>query len=246
MIHDSAASGYQQNSDTYAKVRPSYHPKLIQRFVQNFPQGTVVDLGAGTGIFTRQLVQAGYSPIAIEPVAQMRAKLASQLPTVDVRDGAAEEIGLETSSVDAVVVAQAFHWFDYPIALTEIRRILRPGGLLMCVWNVRDESVAWVRQYEAALNEHAGDTPRHRTMAWRRAIDSDASFELVDGWRVANPQPTNADGVVERALSTSFIATLNTDIQQRVLIKIRAIVSPLGETFSFPYNSEIQVWRNAT
>lgn len=243
MIHDSAASGYQRNANIYAKVRPSYHPKLIQHFKEKFSQGTIVDLGAGTGIFTRQLVQAGYSPIAIEPLAEMRAKLASRLPTVDVRSGSAEETGLETASVDAVVVAQAFHWFNHKAALTEILRILHPGGLLICVWNVRDESVEWVRKYETTLNKYAGDTPRHRTMVWRRAIDSDTSFEFVDEWAVPNPQPSNPDAVVERALSTSFIAALESDVQQSVLEKVRAVVSPLGKTFDFPYCSEIQVWR---
>ncbi|NKB66929.1 MAG: methyltransferase domain-containing protein [Candidatus Latescibacteria bacterium] len=180
MIHNSAASGYQINSDTYAKIRPDYHPELMQCFRKNFTKGKIVDLGAGTGIFTRQLVHAGYSPIAIEPVPEMRAKIANQLPTVDVRGGTAEETGLVTASIDAVVVAQAFHWFNYQKALVEIKRILSSNGLLVCVWNVRDETVEWVRKYESTLNRYAGNTPRHRTMEWRQAIDSDSAFELVD------------------------------------------------------------------
>jgi len=243
LVHQSAASGYQLNSDTYASIRPSYHPKLVQRFVENVPQGVMVELGAGTGIFTSHLVQAGYSPIAIEPLAEMRSKLARRFPAVDVREGTAEDTGLETGSVDTVVVAQAFHWFNYQAALAEIKRILRPQGLLTCVWNVRDESVEWMRNYEEALNQYAGDTPRHRTMAWRQAIDSDTSFELMDEWAIPNPQPINQEGVVKRALSTSFIAMLDPDEQQRVLESVRQIVSPLGERFDFPYHSELQVWR---
>jgi SAM-dependent methyltransferase len=114
-------------------------------------------------------------------------------------DGTAEETSLVTASVDAVIVAHAFHWFDYQPALAEIRRILLPEGLLICVWNVRDESVDWVHKHETTLNNYAGDTPRHRTMAWRRAIDSNPSFRFVDEWGISNPQLTTPNGVMDRA-----------------------------------------------
>ena len=201
-----------------------------------------MDLGAGTGIFTKQLVDAGYNPIAIEPVPAMRTKLAVQLPTVEIRSGTAEDTGLETNSVDAVVAAQAFHWFDYSAALVEIKRILVSGGLLVCVWNVRDESVDWVRQYESILNKFEGSTPRHRTMEWRRAIDRDAAFDIVDDWSVQNPQPATPGSVADRALSTSFIGALDKDTRQAVLAEVRSLVSKMGENFDFPYVSEIQIW----
>jgi SAM-dependent methyltransferase len=243
MVHHSAASGYQQHADTYAKARPNYHPELVRRFMARYAGGTVVDLGAGTGIFTRHVVDAGCSPIAIEPVPEMRAQLAAQLPTVNVRSGTAEDTSLDTASADTVVAAQAFHWFDHQSALAEIRRILRPGGHLVCVWNVKDESVDWVRNYTTILDRYAGETPRHRTMVWRRAIDDHPAFEHVDEWTIPNPKPTTPDGVAERALSTSFIAALPPDTQQRVLGDIRALVTPLGASFEFPYRSELQAWR---
>ena len=132
MIHDAAASGYQREARTYAKVRPSYPAELVNRFVGRYGRGVVVELGAGTGIFTRQLVGAGCTPIAVEPVAEMRAVFSSDLPMVDVREGAAEAIPVADSSADTIVAAQAFHWFNQSVALAEIRRVLRPGGRV--VW----------------------------------------------------------------------------------------------------------------
>ncbi len=174
-------------------------------------------MGAGTGILTAQLVDAGCVPIAIEPVASMRNSITAAHPQVTVIDGTAENTGLDDNSVDTVVAAQAFHWFDPDAAPAEIERILRPGGFLVCVWNVRDETVDWVRRYTDVVDRYAGDTPRHRTMKWRQAIDRSAAFVPVDDWTVANPKPTTPRQVVDRALSTSFIAALEPAVQSEVL-----------------------------
>jgi SAM-dependent methyltransferase len=243
MVHESAAEGYRQESTTYASARPSYHPALIDRSVDAYGSGTIIDLGAGTGIFTRQLVERGLQPIAIEPVAEMRAELQASLPTATALDGTAEHTGLADSSVDTVFVAQAFHWFDHTQALVEVRRILRPGGHLVCVWNVRDETEPWVRGFTDIVDRYAGDTPRHRTMEWRRAIDADPAFALVEDFAVANPVPSSPDAVAARARSTSFIAALDPAQLRDVLEQINELTRPLGPSFEFPYRSELQAWR---
>ncbi len=243
VVHDAARTGYNQQADVYASVRPSYHPALVERFIDRYATGVVADVGAGTGIFTSQLVEAGCVPIAIEPVASMRHAITVEHPTVTVVDGTAEDTGLDDSSVDTVVAAQAFHWFDHDAALAEIERILRPEGFVVCVWNVRDETVDWVRRYTDVVDQHAGDTPRHRTMKWRHAIDDSAAFEPVDDWSIANPRLTTPQQVVDRALSTSFIAALEPAVQTRVLNEIRRIAHDVGASFDFPYRSEIQAWR---
>jgi SAM-dependent methyltransferase len=155
----------------------------------------------------------------------------------------ADHTGLDDHSVDTVVTAQAFHWFEHDAALAEIERILRPGGLLVCVWNVRDESVDWIRRYTDVVDRFAGDTPRHRTMQWRRAIDGRATFEPADDWSVPNPKPTTPQQVVDRALSTSFIAALAPDVQSEVLDEVRQIADAVGGSFDYPYRSEVQAWR---
>ncbi len=242
MVHDAARTGYDQQADVYAAVRPSYHPALVERFISNYAAGGVAEIGAGTGTFTTQLIDAGCVPIAVEPVAAMRMAIIAAPPPVAVIDGTAEDTGLDARSVDTVVAAQAFHWFDHDAALVEIQRILQPGGHLVCVWNVRDEDVDWVRRYTEIVDRHAGDTPRHRTMHWRRAIDSSTAFDAAADWSIANPKATTPQQVVERALSTSFIAALEPAAQHDVLEEIRQLAETVGDTFDFPYRSELQAW----
>jgi ubiquinone/menaquinone biosynthesis C-methylase UbiE len=246
LVHESANSGYSRNANVYNSGRPTYHPDLARRVVDRYGGGVVVELGAGTGIFTRQIVDLGASVIAIEPVVSMRSALVEAVPEADVRLGAAEDIPLGDHSADTIVASQSFHWFNYRDALDEIHRVIKPGGHLVTVWNVRDESVDWVASYTKIVDTYVGDTPRHRNMGWRRAINSDARFGSVDEWRIDNPYPTTPDGVIKRALSTSFIGAQPDSVQDDVAGEIRALVEPLGEQFDYPYTSQLQAWRALT
>ena len=243
MVHDSASSGYGKRAVGYHDSRPNYHPAVVERFVDRYAQGVVVEVGGGTGIFTTQIAEGGVLPIVVEPVAEMRAVLAASLPIVDVRPGAAEALPIKSAVADTVVAAQAFHWFTFSQALDEVHRVMRPGGHLVTVWNVRDETVGWVSDYSVILERHEGDTPRHGSMQWRRAIASDARFELVDDYAVGNPQDVTVEGVVGRALSTSFIAALSAEEQADVADQIRRVVAPMGPRLQFPYRTELQAWR---
>lgn len=242
-IHPSAGSGYRERSGTYEQVRPTYHPALVARFVERYGDGPVVELGAGTGKFTRQLAAAGVETVAVEPVAEMRARLPHDLPGVTVVDGSAERIPIGDGAATTVVAAQAFHWFDHGPALEEIDRVLADGGHLVTVWNVRDNTVDWVAAKTAIIDTYATGTPRHREMIWRSAIDGDARFEPVDDWAIDHPVATSPRGVVDRALSTSFIAALAPDTQADVADRIHAVVADLGPSFPYPYRGELQAWR---
>ncbi|WP_203964203.1 class I SAM-dependent methyltransferase [Actinocatenispora thailandica] len=144
-IRDSHRLSFGPAADLYDEVRPTYPAAAIGWMVGPAPR-RVVDLGAGTGIFTRQLVAAGHQVIAVEPDPGMRARLASRVPGAATPAGSAESVPVPDASVDAVVAAQSYHWFDPAVAHPEIARVLVPGGVFAPIWNHRDTGVDWVAQ----------------------------------------------------------------------------------------------------
>ena len=210
-IHDAAARGFEANADGYARGRPDYPPAL-DRWLHDVacigPGTTVVDLGAGTGKFLPRLSSTGATVIAIEPVAAMRARLSADFPGVDARPGTAEAMPLADASADAVVCAQAFHWFATAAALQEIVRVLRPGGVLALAWNVRDESVDWVRRLSDLIRPYEGAVPRYYTGDWRRVFPATGFGPLAESrFAHAHVGPPR-QVIVDRFLSVSFIAAL--------------------------------------
>ena len=162
-VHTSAQQGFSSQAVTYAQGRPNYPRQLtgwLSDTLQINAHSTVIDLGAGTGKFTRLLNTLAPTLIAVEPVDAMAAQLHKLLPDVRLVNGTAESIPLPSATADAVVCAQAFHWFSTEAALAEIHRVLKPDGRLGLVWNVRDESVDWVAAITAIITPYEGDTPR--------------------------------------------------------------------------------------
>lgn len=132
-----------------AKARPSYPITALQSLRSELnlvPAETkVLDLAAGTGKFTELLVKEGYQVTAVEPVAEMRAKITENLPSVKAMEGTSWNIPVESESQDVVVIAQAFHWFDDVETLRECRRVLKPTGRLAFIWNMESqERSKWV------------------------------------------------------------------------------------------------------
>ena len=156
-------------AEAYDRARPSYPPDAASWLVGK-PHATVLELGAGTGKLTELLVAAGHDVIATDPLPQMLRRLRTRVPAARAVVAAAEHIPVASRSVDVVVCAQSFHWFDHPVALPEIARVLRPGGSLALVWNERDEGIPWVRKLGRLLHEHSQDSPG----------SSETSDELAD------------------------------------------------------------------
>ena len=153
-VHPVAREGF-ADADLYERARPGYPPEVVAWLVDHLrlgPSRVAVDLAAGTGKLTRLLVASGARLLAVEPVAGMRTVLAGVCRGVPVVAAGAERLPLRTGSADAVTVAQAFHWFDADAAFGELHRVLRPGGRVGLVWNVRDRSVDWVDRIWAVMD----------------------------------------------------------------------------------------------
>ncbi len=146
-------------AEVYAKARPGYPQAMLDRIAQAAGIGAgaeVADIGAGTGIFSKALLGCGCRIYGVEPNADMRGVAERSLAAEDrffPVAGTAEDTTLPGGSVDAVTVAQAFHWFDAEAFGRECRRILRPGGQVVLVWNSRIHDRDSVRENEAIMRE---------------------------------------------------------------------------------------------
>lgn len=188
-VHSAAQQGFSAEAQRYAQGRPEY-PEALSDWLRDAlglrPQTVAVDLGAGTGKFTRLLARTGARVVAVEPVDAMRAQLAEALPQVQALAGSAQSIPLANGFADALVCAQAFHWFATVEALEEMRRVLTAEGRLGLVWNVRDESLDWVAEITRIITPYEGDAPRFYKGDWRRP------FERAPSDRCAcPPSPTS-------------------------------------------------------
>src|SRR5689334_11362914 len=165
-IHESAAKGFAAAADAYERGRPTYSTEAIDRLISELgigPGKRVLDLAAGTGKLTRQIAPSGAEIVAVEPIEEMRARLVASLPGIEAMPGVAEDIPLPNHSVDAVVVGQAFHWFDGIRAVSEIRRVLKPGGAVGMIWQARDPSLPWAARLNALIDRVDAGHPRYRT-----------------------------------------------------------------------------------
>ena len=231
-IDRTAAQGFSAGADAYKRARPDYAIEAVDALVTRLGIGAdarVVDLGAGTGKFTAQLVPTGAELIAIEPVANMRAHLAADLPGVGVLAGTGERIPLADASVDAIVVAQAFHWFDGAAALREIRRVLRPGGGLGLVWNAR-ERTGWAGEMAEMVDAYGDAIRRHETEQWIDAFDGGAGFSPLERSEFPNAQDVDVEQVLQRVASTSFIATLPGSEREALLDRVRNLLTTHPDT----------------
>lgn len=227
-VHHSAAAGYKTGADTYVRGRPDYPPQVAEWLSETLGLNagkTVIDLGAGTGKFTGRLVATGAQVIAVEPVPQMLEKLSDAFPDVLAVSGTAMDLPLPDASVDVVVCAQAFHWFASTEALTEIARVLKPGGRLGLVWNLRDTKVSWVPKLDAIINALEGDTPRYYTGAWREAFPHPAFGPLQAQYFSHGHTGAPEDVIFNRVRSTSFIAALPEEQRERVDEQMRALIA---------------------
>ena len=200
----------------YERGRPSYPPEAIDWLL---PRGArrVLDLGAGTGKLTTRLAERGLDVVAVDPIPDMLEVLRASLPETRALLGTAEEIPLEDNSVDAVLVAQAWHWVDPGRAIPEVARVLRPGGRLGLVWNTRDERLGWVRE----LGEIIGsDGDRGRFDVTLSTAFTAAERHQVEWTSYLTPQ-----ALIDLVASRSYCITSPTEIRTRTLDQVRELLA---------------------
>jgi SAM-dependent methyltransferase len=232
-------TGYARSAAAYERGRPGYPPAAVDFLAARLPLGpgrTVVDLAAGTGKLTRPLLATGAEVVAVEPVAEMRAALPAGARAVD---GTAEQMPLNTGSVDAVAVAQAFHWFDGDAALDEIHRVLRPGGALALVWNRRRMDDPLNQAIQELLAPYRSRTSALHADDWQRAFDDTKLFGPLQGHVFPNDQSLDADGLADRIASVNFIAKLDEKERRKVVQGARALAGAAGVTI--PQYTEVLV-----
>lgn len=212
------ARSFDRAVDAYERARPSYPDEAVGWLLPAAAH-RVLDLGAGTGKLTRVLAARGLDVLAVEPLEAMRTQLSAALPEVRAVAGSAERIPVSDEDVDAVLVAQAWHWFDQDRALPEIARVLRPGGTLGLIWNVRDEQVPWVRELSTLIQTRdATGLPDHgMTVA--------PYFGEVETREFRHEQPLDRTELLDLVASRSYVITLPDDERAALLAEVRGFTA---------------------
>ncbi|HEV7642160.1 MAG TPA: class I SAM-dependent methyltransferase [Gaiellaceae bacterium] len=239
-LHPVAAAGFASAADVYERARPSYPEEAIAWMAERTGLAagqTVVDVGAGTGKLTRLLPTTGARVVAIEPVAEMRAKLDG----FEALDGTAEELELADASADVITVAQALHWFDLDRALPEFHRVLRPAGFLALFWNSRDLDDPIQRGVEELMRPLRASVPAQQERRWREWLVRSPLFGPAEERSFRIEQQLTADGLCDRVASTSVVAVLPPVDREELMVRVRALTHGLAEPFVFPYKTEVYV-----
>jgi ubiquinone/menaquinone biosynthesis C-methylase UbiE len=208
-------------AEAYDRGRPAYPVEAVA-WLTGGEAKVVLELGAGTGKLTRQLVDAGHAVFATDPDEAMLEVLRERVPEVSAKTATAEDIPANDRSVDVVVVAQAFHWFDHEVALAEIARVLKPGGHVALVWNSRDERIPWVRKMGDLLGRQDLDTSSAEHL-----VHSDL-FGFVEEATFKHWQEVNRETVIDLARSRSSFAMMDDAEQHEHLDHVRAFYADYG------------------
>ena len=204
------------------------------------PGATVVDVGAGTGKLTRDLVPTGAHVVAVEPLTEMLEQLAAAVPEAEALVGSAEELPLEDGSADAVVAASAFHWFDPDRALPEIHRVLKPGGALATIGNGRDLSDRLQQEIQAIVGPYV---PAPGALSgWVAVLEASPLFGPIERFETTHEQRFDPEGLAERMGTVSYVARLPEDERTEVLARLRTLGEAQPESpFAFRYRTQARV-----
>ena len=235
--------------DNYIKYRPTY-PHEVLAYLKNTcgltTDSIIADIGAGTGIFTTLLLDEGYKVYAIEPNKPMRDAAVEQLSAnknFTPVNGSAEVTTLPNHSIDLIVCAQAFHWFNNERTQTEFNRILKPGAKAALIWNNRlTDADEFLTAYDKLLKSESVDYNKvnHQNLANIdfKAFFKDGEFTLV---KYPNQQIFDEEGLIGRAYSSSYVPALDTEAGKQFLPMIKELFAKYNKNgkVAFKYQTEI-------
>jgi SAM-dependent methyltransferase len=233
-----ATFAYDTVAELFARARPGYAPEAI-RWLLPATVHSALDLGAGTGLLSAQLVTRGLKVVAIDPSQAMLQQLCAQLPTVDARVGYAEDTGLGDGSVDAVVIGAALHWFERPAADREIARVLAAHGVVGVFGTEKDASVPWVVELNDLVDRRLAGVPRPPAAT---ALPPLSATFFTEPERAVFPhtQTVDADLLADTLATRSYVIALSAGDRAELLDEVRhlALTHPdlAGrERFEIPY-----------
>jgi SAM-dependent methyltransferase len=246
-INPTASRGFTHGAESYSRGRPDFPPQALDWLRTDLelqPGTTAIEVGAGTGKFTRLLIATGASVIAVEPVTAMLERLVSDLPSCAALRGQAESLPFASGICDAVLCAQSFHWFATPTALAEFRRVLRPGGVLGLIWNVRDPTVDWVAKLTEIMAPLEGEAPRYDHGEWLRVFPAHGFGALLEKSFEHSHVGAPEQVIVDRVASVSFIAALDATTRKRVIQQVRDLIAATPglagvDPVSVPYTTRV-------
>jgi SAM-dependent methyltransferase len=219
------AKSFDRAAEEYERGRPGWPPEVLE-LLPVAADSTVLDIGAGTGKLTRVLAARYARVIALEPLTEMRAILSQQVPAAEPLPGVAEAIPLGDGAVDAVFTGQAFHWFANDVAVAEIARVLRPGGVLARMWNEAVDPCPLPPEYDRRLTE-LHDAMRPPPVP-DDVFDGMPFGEVHEG-AVDHEHVSSRDEVLAFAASVSWIASR--DDRDEVLAELASLLPAGGYTF---------------
>ena len=217
-------------AELYDRVRPGYPADAVGWMLGQTARD-VVDLGAGTGIFSRIVASLGHRVTAIEPDPEMRAQLATS-DTIAVLAGSAEAIPLPDRSTGAVVAAQSFHWFDNHEARGEIARVLADGGVFAPIWNVRDETEPWVAELTGIIG---GGTAADARVHAREGRQFGPLFRRAERAEFRHSLQMTSDTVLDMVRTRSRYLVAEADERREIERRVAELVAGLPEPFELPY-----------
>ena len=236
--------GFGTVAQTYDNIRPGYPQSAIDWvFVGLGGSLDVVDVGAGTGKLTAQLLGPGRRVHAIEPDPNMLRVLTNKLPTVTGHIGTGEALPLIASCADVVTVAQAFHWMDEEKSMTEFARILRPGGRVALLWNDRDSQRAqWNEILTRTLQSLGENTTAHRSVG--HVPEQPLGFDPVERLTVPWVQDITPEGLLDLVRSRSYVITLSASRREAFLQEVRELLEThprlaCRPSFPLPYLTSV-------